>query len=122
MKARSTAKDNSGLRQVLTATEPALYVGACGGGVTLDHLLGRRDRHPHEITIALDVGEAQQGFAALALAEILAGPSLLEILLRDHESIGVLVDDLEAIARGFGERFAVEQDADTFARAATDPS
>src|SRR5690242_6139259 len=102
------------------SAEPALDVRASGRGVALDHLLGRGDRHADEIGVVLHVGEAKQRIAALPLAEIFARPALLEVALRDHESIGVLVDDLEALARSFGELFAIEQDANALARAAPD--
>src|SRR5258706_9610058 len=116
MSARSMAKDNSGLRQLRPRSEPARNMVAPPLRVARDQLgrglLRRRD----ELRVALEVGEAEQRIAALALAQDFAGPAQLEVAVRDLESVARFVDHLEARARRLGERAAVEQDAGAVAR------
>src|SRR5882672_10208171 len=87
----------------------------------LEHLAGRFDRLPNEVPIALEIGEAQQRLAALALAQVFARAAQLEIALRDLEAIRALEDHLQPGSRAVGQWLAIEQDADALARAAADP-
>src|SRR5689334_12590526 len=86
----------------------------------LEHLTGRLDRLPRELSVAFEIGEAQQRLAALALAEVFARPAQLQIALRDLEAVRALEDDLEPCTRRIGKRVAEKQDADARARTAAD--
>src|SRR3954470_738740 len=85
--------------EVLPGAEPALHMARGRLGIVLQQLRRRRAGRLDQIDVALEVGEAQQRRAALALAEEFAGAALLQIVARDLEAVGVLVDDLQAGSR-----------------------
>src|SRR5437868_3275501 len=89
-------------------------------GLLLDQLFCRRACQRQKFFVAHEIGEAQRRIAALALAEVLSRAAQLEIELGDAETVGILVNHLEAIARRRRKRAAVEQNADALARAAAD--
>src|SRR3970040_1365519 len=93
-----------------------------GGGPARRQGQGGLARRKDQVGVALEVGEAQQRHAALALAEVLAGTAQGEVALRDLEAVAAFVDHLEAAARGGPERRRVERDAYAVARATPDPA
>src|SRR5258706_52352 len=72
-------------------------------------------RFARERRVFFQVRVAQQGHAALALAEKLARPALQQVLARDLETVARLEDHLQARARRIRQRRSVEQDANAFA-------
>src|SRR5204863_9837354 len=88
--------------------------------MALEHLSRRLDRLGYELTIALEIREAQQRLTALPLAQILARPAQLEVALRDLETVRALEDDLQPVAGGLRQRVSEKQDAHALARAPAD--
>src|SRR4051812_31854879 len=89
-------------------------------GVVLDKVGGRLARRLHQVGVERQVGEAEQGIAALTFANELAGTAQLEVALRDLEAIGVLENDAQPLARISLQRLAEKQHADAVPRAAPD--
>src|SRR5688572_28336224 len=96
-----------------------MNVGARGLHVAA-HELGRgTHRGLDEIPVPLEIGEAQERRAALPLAEELARTAQLQVLARDLEAVGALVDHLQPLPR-IALQLAVEKDADALPRPAPD--
>src|SRR5690606_34405134 len=105
---------------VLARAEPARDMGPRRFRVAV-HQLGRRaSRRLDEVAVALELGKAQHRHAALALAQELARAAQLEVAARHLEAVGVLVDDLQPLARRGGEVVREKQDADALAGPAAD--
>src|SRR3954452_6471386 len=108
--------------QVFARPKPPLDMGSSGGGMVLEHLPCRFYGAGDEIPVALEIGEAEQRLPALPFAEIFTRSAHLEVLLRNSEAIGGLEDHFQASPCVIGQRLAVEQHANTFARTAPDPA
>ena len=75
-----------------------------GTGIFRQQLVSHIARLLDQRNVALEIGEAQQRHTGLPGAEKLAGTTNLQILSSDLESVAVLIDDLESLLRGVGER------------------
>jgi hypothetical protein len=64
-----------------------------------------------QIAVGREIGEAQHRNTALLCAEQLSRTAQTQVVARDFETIRVLVDDLQALARDRRERLLVEKDA-----------
>jgi hypothetical protein len=69
--------------------------------MTPDHLRGRITRKFEQINVGVDIGVAQHRHPALARTEEFARAAQRQILSRDLEPVGILVDDFHALPRGF---------------------
>src|SRR5687767_15572869 len=96
-----------------------MNVGARGLHVAAHELGGGTRRGLDEVPVPLEIGEAQERRATLPLAEKLARTAQLQVLARDLEAVGALVDHLEPLPR-IALQLAVEKDADAFPRSAPD--
>src|SRR5689334_16330161 len=93
---------------------------ACRLRIAAQELVGDVARLLDQRGIALEVGEAQERHAGSSRAEELARPADRKILPRDLEAVGVLVDHLQALARGVAHRLLEKQDALALGGAAAD--
>src|SRR5437763_2877077 len=106
----------------LSASKPTIEMPVRRGRIVREQLVGHVARLFDQCDVALQIGEPQQWNARLACAEKLTGAANLQILARNLEAVAVLVDDLETLLRGVGERLLEQQHARAFHRSASDPS
>src|SRR5207253_6544434 len=110
----------SGLDEILPAAQPALEMRLRGSGVVAQQLIGCVARLLDQRNVALEIGEAQQRDARLPRAQEFTRPANQQILPRNLEAVAVLVDDLETLLGGLGERLLEQQHARAFRGAASD--
>src|SRR5688500_12713430 len=99
------------MRQLLARAQPARDMATGRRGIRRHQREGGCLRLGHEVAVEVEVGEAQQRVAALALAEQVALAAQPQVELRDLEAVGVLEDRLQALAGAAGKLVAEEQDA-----------
>ena len=98
---------------------PALQMRPSRLGKIAQQFVGDLPRLVQQVFVCADVGEAQHRDAALPRAQQLTRTAQSQIMLRDGEAVGALIDDFQARPRQFGERLLVQQDAQALRRAAS---
>src|SRR5882762_2871260 len=97
----------SDFQKFLTASQPALEMALGAPGMITQQL--RRDiaRRFEKIDILFQIGEAQHRHAALARTQQLPRAAQAQIVARDLEAVGILVDDAQTLARIVRKRVLV---------------
>ena len=101
---------------------PAFHVRRSGRGVLRQQVSSGRPRPLDQGRIALQIGEAQQRRARLPRAQELARPAHHKVSPRHLETVRRFVDHLQPLARHFGQRIVVQQDAEALLGATSHPA
>src|SRR5687767_11503467 len=99
------------MRQLLARAKPARDVASRRRAIRLHQPERSCLRLGHEAAVEIEIGEAQQRVAALALAEQVALAAQLQIELGELEAVRVLEDRLQALAGVVGKPVPEQQDA-----------